>query len=275
MQVASAIAPARALLRALPRPLGFVPTMGALHDGHVALIAAARERCASVVASVFVNPLQFGPNEDFAKYPRDFDGDVAKLARAGVDVLFSPDAATMYPPDFTTAIDIGPMGTEFEGALRPTHFAGVVTVVAKLLNIVQADVLFVGQKDAQQTAVLRKLVRDLAFPVEVAIVPTSRESDGLARSSRNAYLDEAQRAEAPTLLQALTGMRDALRNGASKYDATEAADKILSPHALLDYFDVVDADTFEPIETLRPPAFVIGAARFGKTRLLDNLWIPD
>ncbi len=275
MQVASAIAPARALLRALPRPLGFVPTMGALHVGHLALVAAARERCASVVVSVFVNPLQFGPNEDFAKYPRDYDGDFAKLAKAGVDLLFAPDAQAMYPPDFATAIDVGPIGTAFEGALRPTHFSGVTTVVAKLLNVVQPDALYLGQKDAQQTAVLRKLVRDLAFPVEVEIVPTSREADGLARSSRNAYLGDAERAEAPTLARSLHALRDALADGATKAEAIDAAGAVLSTLARLDYYDVVDADTFEPIETLRPPAFVIAAARFGATRLLDNLWIPS
>jgi pantoate--beta-alanine ligase len=275
MQVASAIAPVRALLRALARPIGFVPTMGALHDGHLELVADARRRCASVVVSVFVNPLQFGPNEDFARYPRDYEGDFAKLASAGVDVLFAPDAATMYPPDFTTAIDVGPIGTNFEGAVRPTHFSGVVTVVAKLLNIAQADTLFLGQKDAQQTAVLRKLVRDLAFPVAVEIVPTAREADGLARSSRNAFLSAADRAEAPTLARSLAALREALENGASKAEAIDAAGSILSRNARLDYFDVVDADTFEPIETLRPPAFVIGAARFGTTRLLDNVWIPN
>jgi pantoate--beta-alanine ligase len=249
--------------------------MGALHDGHLALIAAARKRCASVVVSVFVNPLQFGPNEDFAKYPRDYDGDFAKLAGAGVDVLFAPDAGAMYPPGFSTAIDVGAIGAGFEGALRPTHFAGVVTVVAKLFNIVQADVLFLGQKDAQQTAVLRKLVRDLAFPIEVEIVPTSREADGLARSSRNAFLSEADRAEAPTLSRALVALREAMERGASKADAIDVAGAVLSRSARLDYFDVVDADTFEPIETVRAPAFVIGAARFGTTRLLDNVWIPN
>ncbi|HEY8322071.1 MAG TPA: pantoate--beta-alanine ligase [Candidatus Baltobacteraceae bacterium] len=275
MQVATAIAPVRELIRALPGPVAFVPTMGALHDGHLSLVDAAREHATGIVASVFVNPLQFGPTEDYAKYPRDYDGDFAKLAAAGVDVLFAPDATAMYPTGFSTTVDIGPMAHVFEGEIRKTHFAGVVTVVAKLLNIVQPDVLVLGQKDAQQTAVLRKLIRDLGYPVDVQIVPTSREPDGLARSSRNAFLTPEQRAAAPTLYAALVGMRDALLAGKSKYDATETADKILTEHALLDYFDIVDADTFEVLETLRPPAFVIGAARFGPTRLLDNLWIPD
>lgn len=274
MQVASAIAPVRDLIRALPDPVAFVPTMGALHEGHLSLIEAAREHAKSVVASVFVNPLQFGPTEDYAKYPRDYDGDFAKLAGAGVDVLFAPDATAMYPTGFSTTIDIGQMAHVFEGEIRKTHFAGVVTVVAKLLNIVQPDILVLGQKDAQQTAVLRKLIRDLGYPVDVQIVPTAREPDGLARSSRNAFLTREQRAVAPTLYAALCGMREALLAGKSKYDATETADKILTEHALLDYFDIVDADTFEELDALRAPAFVIGAARFGSTRLLDNLWIP-
>jgi len=275
MQVATAIAPARALLRALPHPLGFVPTMGALHPGHIALVAAARERCAGVVASVFVNPLQFGPGEDFARYPRDYDGDFAKLAAAGVDALFAPDGATMYPPEFSTTVDCGTIGNDFEGAIRPTHFAGVTTVVAKLLNVVCPDVLFLGQKDAQQTAVLRRLVRDLAYPVDVVIVPTSREADGLALSSRNAYLDAEQRAAAPSLNRALHALRDALASGATKADAIAAGRARLAPLARLDYLDVVDADSFVPVDALRPPVFVVGAARFGTTRILDNLWIPD
>lgn len=275
MQVATGVAQAGALLRALPRPLGFVPTMGALHRGHLALIAAARSQCASVVASVFVNPLQFGPGEDLANYPRDYDGDFAKLGAAGADLLFAPDAVAMYPPGFSTTVDTGPVGRDYEGAVRPTHFAGVTTVVAKLLNIVQPDALYLGQKDAQQTAVLRRLILDLAFPVEARIVPTEREADGLALSSRNAYLDPAERAAAPSLHRALLALRDALAAGATKAEATARARAALDPLARCDYLDVVDADTFAPLDALRPPAFVIGAARFGTTRLLDNLWIRE
>ena len=275
MKIAATIAQARALLDALPRPLGFVPTMGALHEGHIALVRAARERCAAVAASVFVNPLQFGPSEDLARYPRDFDGDRRKLEQAGIDVLFAPEPAVMYPPDFSTSVDVGAMGTTFEGAIRPTHFRGVTTVVAKLLHVVAADVLFLGQKDAQQTAVLRKMVRDLEFRSLVEIVPTVRERDGLALSSRNAYLDPAQREAAPTLYRALTALESALRAGAGKAAAIEAARAALSPLAQPDYFDVVDADTFDPLEALRAPAFVVGAARFGQTRLLDNLYVAS
>src|SRR5665213_224490 len=177
--------------------------MGALHAGHLALVARARARCASVVVSIFVNPLQFGPHEDLADYPRDLERDCALLDGAGVDVVFAPDDAAMYPPNFTTTVDVGAVGDAYEGALRPTHFRGVTTVVAKLLNIVAPQVLYLGQKDAQQTAVLRKMVADLAMPVAVDIVPTVREVDGLALSSRNVYLSPQERAAAPTLNRAL------------------------------------------------------------------------
>ena len=275
MQKTDSIAQIRAILNGLPHPLGFVPTMGALHAGHIELATTARAQCAAVAASVFVNPLQFGANEDLDRYPRDLEGDAAKLATAGVDVLFAPTPDVMYPSGFTTTIDAGNIGTQYEGAVRPTHFRGVATVVAKLLNVVRPDVLFLGQKDAQQTAVLRKMIRDLEFPIRVEIVPTVREPDGLAMSSRNAYLNAGQREAAPSLHRALSALRDALANGASKTAAVAEAHHVLSPQAEADYFDVVNADTFEPIERLDPPAFVIGAARFGTTRLLDNLWIRN
>lgn len=271
MQIASTVAHARAFFDVLPRPLGFIPTMGALHDGHLALVRRAREECASVAASVFVNPMQFGANEDLGKYPRDLDGDRKKLAAAGVDVLFAPDEAVMYPAGYSTYVDVGPMGTTFEGAVRPTHFRGVATVVTKLLHVVHPDVLYLGQKDAQQTAVLRRVVRDLDLPVRVEVVPTVRESDGLAMSSRNAYLSAEQRAAAPTLFRALGELHDALANGASKTEAIDRARATLAATAALDYFDVVDAFTFEPKDALDGKAFVIGAVRFGPTRLLDNI----
>jgi len=275
MKLTASIVQARELLAALPRPIGFVPTMGALHAGHLALVAAARAQNASVVASLFVNRLQFGAGEDLANYPRDFAGDRAQLARAGVDILFAPDDATMYPPDFSSIVDVGAIGTAYEGALRPSHFRGVTTVVAKLLNIVGPDTLYLGQKDAQQTAVLRTMIRDLGFPVAVEIVATQREADGLALSSRNAYLSPAQRAAAPSLHRALNALHDALLAGARKDDGLARAREALDPMATPDYFDVVDADTFAPLQTLRAPAFIVGAARLGTTRLLDNLWIPQ
>ena len=273
MQVANGVAQARALFDVLPRPLGFVPTMGALHDGHLELVRRARGASSAVAASVFVNPLQFGPNEDLARYPRDFDGDRDKLAKAGVDVLFAPGIDAMYPAGFSTYVDVGAMGGVYEGSVRPEHFRGVTTVVAKLLHVVRPDVLYLGQKDAQQTAVLRKMVRDLEFAVRVEIVPTVRESDGLALSSRNAYLTPEQRANAPTLLRALQALRAALEAGEPKEAAVAAARAALWPQASPDYFDVVDAETFEPLPSLRAPAFVVGAARFGTTRLLDNLYV--
>lgn len=275
MEVYEAVAAARQGLAALPRPLGFVPTMGALHEGHLRLVWTAREECASVVASVFVNPMQFGAGEDFERYPRDIQGDNAKLKSAGVDLLFAPGIDEIYPAGSTTYVDVGELGSRYEGAVRPTHFRGVTTVVTKLLHIVEPDVLYLGQKDAQQTAVLRKMVRDLRFSTRVQIVPTVRESDGLALSSRNVYLTPDQRAAAPTLHAALEAMLDELRRGADADAARERARALLDSQAQVDYIDVVDADTFAPLPALRPPAFVIGAARFGATRLIDNLMVAQ
>jgi pantoate--beta-alanine ligase len=273
VEQAVSVVRARTLFAALSRPLGFVPTMGALHDGHLELVRRARARCASVAASIFVNPLQFGPSEDFTNYPREGERDRRKLAEAGVDALFTPEPAAMYEAGFGISVDAGPLGDVFEGAVRPGHFRGVATVIAKLLNIVHPDVLFLGQKDAQQTVVLRKMILDLNFGVEVEIVPTVRERDGLAMSSRNAYLDETQRAQAPTLHAALIAVRESLESGSAKREAVAAGAAALSQGAKLDYLDLVDAGDFTPLDRLRPPAFVIGAARFGTTRLIDNLWI--
>jgi pantoate--beta-alanine ligase len=271
METVRTVTQARALFGASPRPLGFVPTMGALHAGHLALVKRARQSCSAVAASIFVNPLQFGPNEDLAAYPRDEAGDRLKLAEAGVDALFVPEPAAMYGPDFTSYVDVGPLGEILEGAVRPHHFRGVTTVMAKLLNIVRPDVLFLGQKDAQQAAILRKMIADLNVPVEVEIVPTVRESDGLAMSSRNQYLDEQRRAQAPTLFRALLAARDAIAHGGSKSEAIAAGAAALSPSAQLDYLEVVDPDTFVALERPRSPALILGAARFGSTRLIDNV----
>ncbi|MBV8373603.1 MAG: pantoate--beta-alanine ligase [Candidatus Eremiobacteraeota bacterium] len=273
MLIATTLAEARALLPVLPRPVGFVPTMGALHAGHLELLHVARKASASTIVSIFVNPLQFGANEDFANYPRDVQGDRSKLERAHVDALFLPNATEIYPDDFTTYVDAGAIGSTFEGVVRPRHFRGVATVVTKLLHIVQPDILFLGQKDAQQACVLRKMIVDLNMPLDVELVPTIREDDGLAMSSRNAYLSAEQRAAAPSLYRALLALREALEHGASKAEAAEIARATLSESATPDYFDVVDAATFEPIEQLVREAFVIGAARFGRTRLIDNLHI--
>jgi pantoate--beta-alanine ligase len=270
MQFADTIEAARAMFAALPRPFGFVPTMGALHAGHVQLIRTARERCASTGVSIFVNPLQFGPQEDFAAYPRHFESDSEALSSAGVDALFAPTVDSMYPEGFSTEVDPGTIGRTFEGAIRPGHFRGVATVVTKLLQIAQPDVLFLGQKDAQQAVVMRRTIADLAIPVELVVVPTVRESDGLALSSRNAYLDAEQRAAAPSLHRALERMRFEMQRGSSKNDARVAARPGIAADTV-DYLDAVDAATFEPLERLDRDALIIGAARFGTTRLIDNV----
>lgn len=275
MQVFETAEAAREGLDRLPRPLGFVPTMGALHEGHLNLVRAARRRSASVAASVFVNPAQFGAGEDFERYPRDLGADRAKLDAAGVDALFAPSTQSMYPQGFSTWVDVGELGTAFEGAIRPTHFRGVATVVTKLLHIIRPDVLVLGQKDAQQTAVLRKVVRDLNLSIEVEIVPTVRETDGLAMSSRNAYLSHDERAAAPTLHEALSVMLEQLRTGKDAASARDAAlPRLLAP-GKWDYLNLVDADSFVPLTELSAPAFVIGAARFGATRLIDNLYVAE
>ncbi len=247
--------------------------MGALHAGHAALLARARERCASVVASVFVNPLQFSAGEDFERYPRDLQKDRQTLERAGTDLLFLPQRDALYPQGFATHVDPGEIGARFEGTARPGHFTGVATVVVKLLQIVAPQMLFLGQKDAQQTAVLRRVVLDLNVPVEIEIVPTVRENDGLALSSRNAYLSAKERAAAPALHGALLSMRSALERGASKDEAAAQARAVVREPADLAYLDLVGEEDFAPLPALSAPAFVIGAVRLGGTRLIDNLWI--
>ncbi|HZZ64961.1 MAG TPA: pantoate--beta-alanine ligase [Candidatus Baltobacteraceae bacterium] len=274
MDIVETVSSARAAAAALPRPLALVPTMGALHEGHLRLVQAAHSSARSLAVSIFVNPMQFAPNEDLERYPRDPQRDAAQLQGAGVDLLFLPAPEVMYPPGFSTIVDVGDLGCVYEGAARPTHFRGVATIVSKLLHIVTPDILVLGQKDAQQTAVLRKLVRDLDFPVRVHVEPTVREADGLARSSRNAYLTHEERAAAPSLHAALQRMLQELESGAQAVHARESALPVLHPLGTWEYLDIVDAQTFAPLQFVRPPAFVIGAARFGRTRLIDNLWIP-
>ena len=273
MIVARTIAEARAALRELPRPLGFVPTMGALHAGHLSLVEAARARCADVAASVFVNPTQFGRGEDLSAYPRDEVRDLRLLEEAGVAVVFAPDADEMYPHGFSTLVHVGGALTDtFEGASRPSHFDGVAVIVTKLLGVTQPDVLFLGEKDAQQLAVVRRVVRDLDLPVEVAGVPTMREPDGLAMSSRNTYLTPAQREQAPGLYRALLeGAAAAEAPGANAEDVVCAATSALSPAFALDYLAVVDADTFVRAAELGARSVLVVAARLGSTRLIDSL----
>lgn len=248
--------------------VGLVPTMGALHAGHLSLVARASEQNDRVVVSIFVNPLQFGPNEDFTRYPRDPAGDVAKLAAAGVDAIYMPAVERMYAPDSTTRVEVGGLGEVLEGAHRPGHFQGVATVVAKLFNAVQPDRAYFGQKDAQQAAVIRRLARDLDFPVEIVVCPTVREPDGLALSSRNAYLSGVERNAAVALSRALksaaaawsAGERDPAQLKAALHQVLDA-----EPLARVDYAEVVD-----PADFVTPGPLAVVAARIGATRLIDN-----
>lgn len=261
---------ARAIARTLPRPLGFVPTMGALHAGHLALIDRAKLENASVAVSIFVNPLQFGPAEDFERYPRALEEDRRLLTERGVELLYAPSPAVMYPPGFASAIDVGPLATRLEGARRPGHFSGVATVVAKLLHAIEPTSLYLGQKDVQQTAVIRAMLRDLDMATNLVVVPTVREPDGLALSSRNVFLDPAARAAAPSLFRALQAVGTAPEGG-------DAAAAVAAGRALLeaplrwDYLELLDPQTFARLERATRPALVVGAAFAGATRLIDNL----
>jgi pantoate--beta-alanine ligase len=254
--------------------VGLVPTMGALHEGHASLLRAARAAHGYVAASVFVNPTQFGPTEDFARYPRPFEKDVELCAREGVDLIFHPDAATMYPPGFRTVVEVEGLQDVLCGARRPGHFRGVTTVVLKLFNIVRPDAAYFGQKDAQQARILAKMVDDLNVPVRVEVCPIVREPDGLALSSRNAYLDETQRRHATVLYRALEEIRALIAAGERQpAPLVQAATKLIAatPGARLDYVAVVDADTLQPVAALHGRTLVALAVFFGTTRLIDNL----
>jgi pantoate--beta-alanine ligase len=260
--------------RAAGKSVGFVPTMGALHEGHLSLMRRARAECGFVAASVFVNPAQFGPGEDFERYPRDLDKDLALCAGAGVDVVFAPSTEEMYPKDFSLFVDPGAVAGPLEGASRPGHFRGVATVVAKLFNIVLPDRAYFGQKDAQQVAVIKNLVRGLDFGAEIVVCPIVREPDGLALSSRNAYLNPGERQAALCLSRALKIAADLVAGGeraGTKVAAAMAEEIVAEPLAELDYAAVVDPASFEDIETLDRPALALLAVRVGKTRLIDNL----
>ncbi len=246
--------------------------MGALHEGHLSLVERARRENASVVASIFVNPLQFGPVEDFERYPRAFARDADLLAAQGVELLYAPAVERMYPPHFAASIAVGPLADVFEGARRPGHFAGVATVVAKLLHAIEPTSLYLGQKDAQQAAVLRAMIRDLDMATNVVVAPTAREPDGLARSSRNVYLTPAERAAAPSLHRALRAIASAVEGGA--YDAATvlaAGGALLEAPLVWDYLAIVDPVTFAERDPLAVPALALGVARAGATRLLDNV----
>jgi pantoate--beta-alanine ligase len=256
------------------RTVGFVPTMGALHQGHLSLVRAAREKTDIVVTSIFVNPTQFGPAEDFSKYPRTFEKDSAMLAAEKTDYIFSPSVEEMYPKDATTWVDVEELSGKLDGRSRPGHFRGVTTVVSKLFNIVQPDMAFFGQKDAAQVAVIRKMVRDLNLDVEIVVCPIVRESDGLAMSSRNAYLNPEQRKQALVLSQALKKVEKLAVQGERNSEKLIGAGKQAiaeEPSVRLDYFEIVNPDTLDPVADVNQGALVAVAAFVGTTRLIDNL----
>jgi pantoate--beta-alanine ligase len=258
--------------------VGLVPTMGALHQGHASLIRQARAETGCVVVSIFVNPTQFGPNEDLTRYPRSLEADLTLSAACGASVAFVPAVETIYPPGFRTYVEVTGLQDVLEGESRPGHFRGVATVVLKLLILVQPDVAWFGHKDAQQVRIIKQLVRDLDVPVEIRVGPTVRESDGLALSSRNQYLAPEQRKAATALVRALAAATSLYEGGERRADtiATTMAGLIrATPGASLDYAAVVDSDTLEPVVTLRGPALVALAVRFGTTRLIDNVLLTD
>jgi pantoate--beta-alanine ligase len=254
--------------------VALVPTMGFLHQGHLALVDEARRRADVAVLSVFVNPLQFGPGEDFDRYPRDLDRDRAVARERGVDLLFVPTVATMYPAGADTRIMPGPAAERWEGAVRPGHFAGVLTVVAKLLHLVEPEIACFGQKDIQQVTLVRRMVRDLDIPVEVAVVPTVREPDGLALSSRNVYLEPAERRDAAALYRGLRAAAAAWQGGtrAGKALETTAARELGAARAVsADYIAAIDPEQLQRVDDAVPGTILAVAARVGRTRLIDNL----
>ncbi|HTR47403.1 MAG TPA: pantoate--beta-alanine ligase [Verrucomicrobiae bacterium] len=260
------------------RILAFVPTMGALHEGHFSLVRAAKKQCSPVVASIFVNPKQFGPAEDFQKYPRTLDSDRAALEALGVDYLFAPPADEVYPPGFSTAVVVEGLSDRLEGRSRPGHFRGVATVVLKLLEIVQPRIAFFGRKDAQQARIIRQMTSDLNLDAQIEVCPIVREPDGLALSSRNAYLSTEDRSAATVLYRSLAEARREIEAG--ERDAARLVTvlrRVLDsePRLTLDYAEIVDADAFEPVMALRKSCYILLAARVGNTRLIDNALIEQ
>lgn len=254
--------------------LGFVPTMGALHEGHLSLVRAARASSDVVAASIFVNPTQFGPNEDLAKYPRSFERDCEMLEREGVQLLFAPSVEEMYPAGAVTWVTVEGLSEKLDGRSRPGHFRGVATVVAKLFHAVEPDTAFFGQKDAAQVAIIRRMVRDLTLAVEIVVCPIAREADGLALSSRNAYLDSEQRKQALALhrsLQRVQALTEAGERSSAKLRSAGLEEFARESSVRLDYFEIVDPDTLDPVEDVSHATLVAVAAYVGTTRLIDNL----
>jgi len=275
MQTVSTIPDLRRARLNLPAPIGLVPTMGYLHEGHLSLVRTARLECASVVVSIFINPTQFGPREDLAAYPRDLPRDLSLLESAGADLVWSPTPEIMYPPGYQSWVTVEEVTLPLEGGMRPGHFRGVTTIVAKLFNAVQPDKAYFGQKDAQQARVIQQMVRDLDIPVQVVVCPIVREPDGLAMSSRNAYLNPAERQSATVLSRALAAARSAWEAGerdADRLRQVMSATINAEPLARLQYVSCADPQTLQEIEGAIPGRALLSMAVFiGKTRLIDNL----
>ena len=274
MEVVKTIPELRALRQKLNGTVGFVPTMGHLHEGHLALVKQARIENSAVIVSIYVNPPQFSLSEDFAGYPRDFNRDLELLRREVVDIIFAPYDYEMYPPGFSSWIDVEEVTGRLEGTSRPGHFRGVATIVTKLFNIIQPSRAYFGQKDAQQVAVVKRIVADLNMGVEIVVVPTVRESDGLAMSSRNIYLSPGERQAAAILFQALMLARQLWQDGEKKVDKicrqmTSLIQK--EPLAQIDYLSIADAETLEELKSIDRPALAVLAVKIGKTRLIDNM----
>ncbi len=263
-------------LRKDGKTLGVVPTMGALHDGHLSLVRAARAQCDVVAASIFVNPTQFGPNEDFSRYPRTFERDSELLEKDNVDFVFAPSAEEMYPAGAVTWVTVDGLSTRLCGKSRPVHFRGVTTVVSKLFHVIEPDRAFFGQKDAAQVAVIKRMVRDLNMPVQIVVCPIVREADGLAMSSRNAYLNPEQRKQALVLSRSLQAVRRSFEQGERSATALIAVGKEefqRESEVRLDYLEVVDPDELTPVESVSSPTLVAIAAFVGTTRLIDNIML--
>ena len=274
MKVIESVAAFREAYALAQKPLGLVPTMGFLHEGHMALVHRAREENATAAVSIFVNPTQFGPNEDFATYPRDMDSDLAKLEEAGVDLVFSPTVDDVYPARFDTYVDVGRIGERLEGEHRAGHFRGVATVVCKLLTIVRPDRAYFGQKDAQQCLVVQRLNEDLNLGAEIVVCPTVRAADGLALSSRNVYLSRTEREAALSLYRSLRIAQEMHSEGETDGALVRLRMRQVitaSPLASVDYISIADADNLGELDTIDRPALVSLAVRIGRTRLIDNV----
>jgi pantoate--beta-alanine ligase len=278
MKTIQTLSELRDFISAAPRPIGLVPTMGYLHAGHLSLVARAKAECATVGVSIFVNPAQFGPHEDLARYPRDLERDLRLLAPLNPDAVWTPSAEEMYPSDFQTYIDVVNVTKPLEGAIRPGHFRGVATIVAKLFNAFTPQKAYFGQKDAQQVAVIRRMARDLNFPLDIVICPTMREADGLAMSSRNSYLSPEERRAASVLHQSLKEAQTGYEEGERSAESLRAMMKNVlatQPLAQPEYVSAADPNTLAELDTVNQDALLSLAVRVGKTRLIDNFLLTS